>query len=100
MSTAVSKEDVQHLTHLIKRSKLRGLKELCLDEKSWNGMELELIQLKKVCANQLSGNFMLHLNGEELNIERLKQESQQVIQLLFVLCWEVTSVHLPGFLVW
>ena len=63
-------------------------------------MELELMQLKKVCSKQLSGNFVLHLNGEELNIERLKQESQQVIQLLFVTCWEVTSVHLPRFLVW
>ena len=78
MNTSIEKADVQHLSHLLRRNKLSHLKELCLEEKSWDGMELDLKEMKKVCVKQLSGDFRLFLDGEELSIERLKQENEEV----------------------
>ena len=77
-STGINKSDVQHLTHLIRSNKLPRLKELCLEEESWNGLELEFKELKKVCAEKLKRGFILHVNEEELKIDMLQRENEQV----------------------
>ena len=83
MNSSINKVDLQHLSQIIRRNKLPNLKELCFEEKSWDVMELELKEMKKACVKKLSGDFRLFFNGEELTVERLKQEIEQVSSQLF-----------------
>ena len=95
MSTAMDKTDVKHLSQFIRRNKLPNLKELCLEEDSWDGMELELKEMKKACVKQLSGDFKLFFNGEELTMERMKQEIEQVSSQLFERWdWSIDEIFL------
>ena len=55
--TALSKSDIQHLTHLIQTKKLSRLKHLNLEEESWTDAEDELLQLKKTCGKKIYLNL-------------------------------------------